>query len=57
LALDKSILSAARRGGAGSRSHIAEAAVQMIAADYEEFRREFDEVEAMTSDAIVHERC
>ncbi|HMI95842.1 MAG TPA: xanthine dehydrogenase family protein molybdopterin-binding subunit [Micropepsaceae bacterium] len=35
--------------------HIAEAAVQMIAADYEELPPVFDEVEAMTSDAIVHE--
>jgi len=35
--------------------HIAEAAVQMIAADYEELPPVFDEVEAMTSKAIVHE--
>jgi CO/xanthine dehydrogenase Mo-binding subunit len=35
--------------------HIAEAAVQMIAAEYEELTPVFDEVEAMTSDAIVHE--
>jgi CO/xanthine dehydrogenase Mo-binding subunit len=35
--------------------HIADAAVQMIAAEYEELSPVFDEVEAMTSDAIVHE--
>jgi CO/xanthine dehydrogenase Mo-binding subunit len=35
--------------------HIAEAAVQTIAAEYEELRPVFDEVEAMTSAAIVHE--
>jgi CO/xanthine dehydrogenase Mo-binding subunit len=35
--------------------HIADAAVQNIAAEYEELPPVFDEVEAMTSDAIVHE--
>ena len=35
--------------------HIADAAVQTIAAEYEELPPVFDEVEAMTSDAIVHE--
>ena len=35
--------------------HIAEAAVQTIAAEYEELPPVFDEVEAMTSTAIVHE--
>src|ERR1700674_2797080 len=35
--------------------HIADAAVQTIAAEYEELPPVFDEVEAMTSAAIVHE--
>jgi CO/xanthine dehydrogenase Mo-binding subunit len=35
--------------------HIADQAVQTIQADYEELPPVFDEVEAMTSDAIVHE--
>jgi len=35
--------------------HVAEHAVQMIAAEYEELPAVFDEVEAKTSDAIVHE--
>jgi len=35
--------------------HVAEAAVQMISADYEELPAVFDEVEAMTSKAVVHE--
>jgi CO/xanthine dehydrogenase Mo-binding subunit len=35
--------------------HIADAAVQTITAEYEELPPVFDEVEAMTSDAIVHE--
>jgi CO/xanthine dehydrogenase Mo-binding subunit len=35
--------------------HIAEAAAQLIVADYEELPAVFDEVEAMTSPAIVHE--
>jgi CO/xanthine dehydrogenase Mo-binding subunit len=35
--------------------HIADAAVQSIAAEYEELPPVFDEVEAMTSEAIVHE--
>ena len=35
--------------------HIAEQAVQSIGADYEELEPVFDEVEAMTSSAIVHE--
>ncbi|MBX3663369.1 MAG: xanthine dehydrogenase family protein [Burkholderiales bacterium] len=35
--------------------HVAEAAAQMIAADYEELPAVFDEVEAMTSKAVVHE--
>ncbi len=35
--------------------HIADAAVQMISAEYEELEPVFDEVEAMTSRAIVHE--
>jgi CO/xanthine dehydrogenase Mo-binding subunit len=35
--------------------HIAEQAVQMIAAEYEELEPVFDEVEATTSAAIVHE--
>lgn len=35
--------------------HVAEAAVQMISADYEELPAVFDEIEAMTSKAVVHE--
>lgn len=35
--------------------HVAEAALQMISADYEELPAVFDEVEAMTSKAVVHE--
>jgi CO/xanthine dehydrogenase Mo-binding subunit len=35
--------------------HVAEAAAQLIVADYEELPAVFDEVEAMTSAAIVHE--
>ncbi len=35
--------------------HVAEAAVQLIIADYEELPAVFDEVEAMTSKAVVHE--
>jgi CO/xanthine dehydrogenase Mo-binding subunit len=35
--------------------HVAEAAAQLIAADYEELPAVFDEVEAMTSKAVVHE--
>jgi CO/xanthine dehydrogenase Mo-binding subunit len=35
--------------------HIADSAVQTISADYEELEPVFDEVEAMTSTAIVHE--
>lgn len=35
--------------------HVAEQAVQLIVADYEELPSVFDEVEAMTSKAIVHE--
>ncbi len=35
--------------------HVAEAAVQLIVADYEELPAVFDEVEAMTSRAVVHE--
>jgi len=35
--------------------HVAEAAAQMISADYEELPAVFDEVEAMTSQAVVHE--
>jgi CO/xanthine dehydrogenase Mo-binding subunit len=35
--------------------HIAEQAVQLIVAEYEELPAVFDEVEAMTSEAIVHE--
>jgi CO/xanthine dehydrogenase Mo-binding subunit len=36
-------------------SHVAEAAAQLIVADYEELPAVFDEVDAMTSAAIVHE--
>ncbi|MGE0560070.1 MAG: xanthine dehydrogenase family protein molybdopterin-binding subunit, partial [Burkholderiales bacterium] len=35
--------------------HVAEAAAQMITAEYEELPAVFDEVEAMTSKAVVHE--
>jgi CO/xanthine dehydrogenase Mo-binding subunit len=35
--------------------HVAEAAAQLIEAEYEELPAVFDEVEAMTSQAIVHE--
>jgi len=35
--------------------HVAEAAAQLIAVDYEELPAVFDEVEAMTSQAVVHE--
>jgi CO/xanthine dehydrogenase Mo-binding subunit len=35
--------------------HVAEAAVQLISAEYEELEPVFDEVEATTSKAIVHE--
>lgn len=35
--------------------HVAEAAVQQIVADYDELPAVFDEVEAMTSRAVVHE--
>ncbi|MBX3651337.1 MAG: xanthine dehydrogenase family protein molybdopterin-binding subunit [Burkholderiales bacterium] len=35
--------------------HVAEAAAQMISADYEELPAVFDEIEAMTSKAVVHE--
>ena len=35
--------------------HVAEAAVQQIVADYDELPAVFDEVEAMTSKAVVHE--
>jgi CO/xanthine dehydrogenase Mo-binding subunit len=35
--------------------HVAEAAVQSIAVDYEELPAVFDEIEAMTSKAVVHE--
>jgi len=35
--------------------HVAEEAVQMIAAEYDEMPAVFDEVEAMTSKAVVHE--
>jgi CO/xanthine dehydrogenase Mo-binding subunit len=35
--------------------HVAEAAAQMISAEYEELPAVFDEVEAMTSKAVVHE--
>jgi CO/xanthine dehydrogenase Mo-binding subunit len=35
--------------------HVAEAAAQLIVADYEELPAVYDEVEAMTSAAIVHE--
>ena len=35
--------------------HVAEAAAQLIAAEYEELPAVFDEVEAMTSKAVVHE--
>jgi CO/xanthine dehydrogenase Mo-binding subunit len=35
--------------------HVADAAVQLIVADYEEMPAVFDEVEAMTSTAFVHE--
>ncbi|MDP1536014.1 MAG: xanthine dehydrogenase family protein molybdopterin-binding subunit [Burkholderiales bacterium] len=35
--------------------HVAEAAAQLIVADYEELPAVFDEVEAMTSTAIVHD--
>jgi len=38
-----------------SDPHIAEAAAQLIVAEYEEMPAVFDEVEAMTSAAIVHE--
>src|SRR6476619_7656202 len=36
--------------------HIAEQAVQMITADYEEMAAVYDEVEALTSDVFVHEQ-
>jgi CO/xanthine dehydrogenase Mo-binding subunit len=39
-----------------SDPHVAEDAAQRIVADYEELTSVFDEVEAMTSKAIVHER-
>lgn len=35
--------------------HVAEAAAQLISVDYEELPAVFDEVEAMTSKAVVHE--
>jgi CO/xanthine dehydrogenase Mo-binding subunit len=35
--------------------HVAERAVQLIEAEYDELPAVFDEVEAMTSDAVVHE--
>src|SRR6201995_3056391 len=35
--------------------HVAEAAAQLIVADYEEMPAVYDEVEAMTSSAIVHD--
>src|SRR5216683_7857968 len=35
--------------------HVAEAAAQLIVAEYEELAAVFDEVEAMTSAAIVHD--
>lgn len=35
--------------------HVAEAAAQLIVADYEELPAVFDEIEAMTSKAIVHD--
>ena len=35
--------------------HVAEAAAQLIVADYEEMPAVYDEVEAMTSSAVVHE--
>ncbi len=35
--------------------HVAEAAAQLVVADYEELPAVFDEVEAMTSAAIVHD--
>ena len=35
--------------------HVAEAAAQLIVADYEELPAVYDEVEAMTSKAVVHE--
>src|SRR5262245_52562112 len=35
--------------------HVAEEAARLVVADYEELPAVFDEVEAMTSDAIVHE--
>jgi len=38
-----------------SDPHVAEAAAQLIVADYEEMPAVFDEVEAMTSTAVVHE--
>ncbi len=36
--------------------HVAEAAAQLIVAEYEELPAVFDEVEAMTSKAVVHEK-
>src|SRR5256885_9394690 len=38
-----------------SDPHIAEQAVQLISAEYEELPAVFDEVEAMTSNAFVHD--
>src|SRR5256885_13239098 len=38
-----------------SDPHVAEEAVHLITAEYEELPAVFDEVEAMTSKAIVHE--
>ncbi len=35
--------------------HVADAATQLIVADYEELPAVFDEIEAMTSQAVVHE--
>ena len=36
-------------------SHVAEAAAQLISAEYEELPAVFDEIEAMTSKAVVHD--
>src|SRR5689334_11259602 len=38
-----------------SDPHVAEAAAQLIVVDYEELQAVYDEVEAMTSKAVVHE--
>src|SRR5207253_663092 len=41
-------------GVLASDPHVAEEAVHVISAEYEELRAVYDEVEAMTSKAIVH---